>query len=99
MHDAWPSACCIFFLTFRPKHLIKGTQPRSRKSGAKSDVKGESLDDERNQEKGACQEEGCSEEKEVVTVGSRRASFNLHGPEQSGPFSICAPSNRGRSCW
>jgi len=37
--------------------------------GAKSDVKGESLNEERNQEKGACEKEGCSEEKEVVNSG------------------------------
>jgi hypothetical protein len=29
-------------------------------------LKGESLDEERNQEKGACQEESCREEKEVA---------------------------------
>jgi hypothetical protein len=79
---------CIFFLTFISKNLIKGTQPRSEIEGAKSDVKGELLDEERNQEKGACKEEGCSEEKEVVTAGSKRASFNHRGPEQSGPFSF-----------
>jgi hypothetical protein len=60
----------IFFLTFIAKNLIKGTQPRSLIEGAKSDVKGELLDEERNQEKGACKKEGCSEEKEVVTAGS-----------------------------
>jgi hypothetical protein len=60
----------IFFLTFISKNLIKGTQPRSQIEGAKSDVKGELLDEERNQEKGACKKEGCSEEKEVVTAGS-----------------------------
>jgi hypothetical protein len=35
-------------------------------SGANSDVKGESIDEERNEEESACKEEGCSEEKEVV---------------------------------
>jgi hypothetical protein len=35
-------------------------------SGANLDVKGESIDEERNQEESTCQEEGCSEEKEVV---------------------------------
>jgi hypothetical protein len=79
-------------LTFIAKNLIKGTQPRSQIEGAKFDVKGELLDEERNQEKGACEEEGCSEEKEVVTAGSKRASFNHRGPEQSGPFSFVARS-------
>lgn len=58
--------CFIFFLTFNAKNLIKGTQPRSPRSGAKFDVKGESIDEERNEEKGACEEKGCSEEKEVA---------------------------------
>jgi hypothetical protein len=35
-------------------------------SGAKFDVKGESIDEERNQEESACQEKGCPEEKEVA---------------------------------
>jgi len=60
----------IFFLTFDAKNLIKGTQPRSLMSGAKFDVKGESIDEERNQEESARQEEGCSEEKEVAGAGS-----------------------------
>ena len=34
------------------------------------DVKGESIDEERNQEESACKEEGCSEEKEVVQQAS-----------------------------
>jgi hypothetical protein len=57
-------------LTFRAKNLIKGTQARSPRSDAQSDVKGESIDEERNEEKGACEEKGCSEEKEVVPAGS-----------------------------
>jgi hypothetical protein len=57
---------CIFSLTFIRNNLIKGTQPRSRTSGAKFDVKGESLNEERNQEKGAREKEGCPEEKEVA---------------------------------
>src|SRR5581483_11102420 len=56
--EEWNSSC-IFFLTFNAKHLIKGTQPRSRKSGANFDVKGESIDEERNEEESACEEEGC----------------------------------------
>jgi hypothetical protein len=35
-------------------------------SGAKFDVKGESLNEERNQEKGARKEEGCCKEEKVV---------------------------------
>jgi hypothetical protein len=57
----------IFFLTFHANHLIKGTQPRSLTSGANFDVKGESIDEERNEEESACEEKGCSEEKEVVS--------------------------------
>jgi hypothetical protein len=53
-------------LTFDPKNLIKGTQPRSREEWRESRCKGESIDEERNEEESACQEEGCSEEKEVV---------------------------------
>jgi hypothetical protein len=53
-------------LTFHSTNLIKGTQAPSLWSGAKFDVKGESLDEERNQEKSTCQKEGCSEEEEVV---------------------------------
>jgi hypothetical protein len=71
----WNSSC-IFFLTFNAKHLIKGTQPRSRKSGANFDVKGESIDEERNEEESACQEEGCSEEKEVVSSALSSSSTN-----------------------
>jgi hypothetical protein len=41
-------------LTFNAKNLIKGTQPRSPVSGANLDVKGESIDEERNQEESAC---------------------------------------------
>jgi hypothetical protein len=53
-------------LTFNAKNLIKGTQARTPRSFAQSDVKGESIDEERNEEKGACEEKGCPEEKEVV---------------------------------
>jgi len=35
-------------------------------SGAQFDVKGESLNEERNQEKGAREKEGCPEEEEVA---------------------------------
>jgi hypothetical protein len=60
-------ASFIFFLTLIAKNLIKGTQPRSRMRGANLDVKGESINEERNQEESACKEKGCSEEKEVVS--------------------------------
>jgi len=77
---------CIFFLTFNSKHLIKGTQPRSPTSGAKFDVKGESIDEERNQEESSPrEEESCSEEKEVVLAGSL-VRVQPIGPEKSGPF-------------
>jgi hypothetical protein len=72
-------------LTFDANHLIKGTQPRSLTSGAKFDVKGESIDEERNEEESACEEEGCSEEKEVVQQRFK-FEFNPIGPEESGPF-------------
>jgi hypothetical protein len=50
--------------------------------GANLDVKGESHDEERNQEESTCEKEGCSEEKEVV--------------QQASSSSIPAPRNRGR---
>src|SRR6266853_1284837 len=65
-----------FFLTLNAKNLIKETLPRALMSGAKFDVKGESIDEERNEEESARQEE-----KEVA-----RAEFNPVGPEQSGPI-------------
>ena len=55
-------------------------------SDANLDVKGESIDEERNQEESACEEEGCSEEKEVARAGV--SEFNA-GPEKSGPFLFC----------
>jgi hypothetical protein len=82
---------CIFFLTFNSKHLIKGTQPRSLTSGANSGVKGESIDEERNQEESARKEKGCSEEKEVVT----EVSSSTQGPEKSGPFLFQRPEKSG----
>src|SRR5579871_2120425 len=51
-------------------------------SDANLDVKGESIDEERNEEESACEEEGCSEEKEVA--------------QQDVSSSIPAPRNRGR---
>jgi hypothetical protein len=56
-------------LTFHPKHLIKGTQARTI-SGAYFDVKGESINEERNQEESGREEESCSE-KEKVASGSQ----------------------------
>jgi hypothetical protein len=57
-----------------------------QKSRAKFDVKGESLNEERNQEKGAREKEGAREEKEVVTARS----------DQEQVSKLAAPSNRGR---
>jgi hypothetical protein len=71
----------IFSLTFIANNLIKGTQPRSRTSGAKFDVKGESLNEERNQEKGAREKEGCPEEEKVARA-LYKSEFQIHGPEQ-----------------
>jgi hypothetical protein len=56
-----------FFLDIPPKEPYKGDTTALSTSGAKFDVKGESIDEERNEEKGACEEKGCSEEKEVVS--------------------------------
>jgi hypothetical protein len=56
-----------FFLDFPCKEPYKGDTTALSLSGAKFDVKGESIDEERNEEKGACEEKGCSEEKEVVS--------------------------------
>jgi hypothetical protein len=50
---------CIFFLTFKSIHLIKGTQARALMSGAYFDVKGESHDEIRNQEESGPEEESC----------------------------------------
>ena len=55
-----------FFLDFLLRSPYKGDITALSLSSAKFDVKGESLDEERNQEKSACQKEGCSEEEEVV---------------------------------
>ena len=52
-------AMCIFFLTFKSIHLIKGTQARALTSGAYFDVKGESNDEIRNQEESGPEEESC----------------------------------------
>jgi hypothetical protein len=56
-------------------------------SGAKFDVKGESLNEERNKEKGAREEEGARQEEKVVRALSK-SEFQISGPEQSGPFSF-----------
>jgi hypothetical protein len=67
---ASPSAATInvhFFLDFNLKPPYKGDTTALSMSGANLDVKGESIDEERNKEKSACQKEGCSEEKEVVS--------------------------------
>jgi hypothetical protein len=43
-----------FFLDFHRKEPYKEDTTRTRKRARHSDVKGESLDEERNEEKGAC---------------------------------------------
>jgi len=48
---------CTFFLTIEAKSLIKEAQPHAFMSGAEFDVKGESIDEERNEEESARQEE------------------------------------------
>jgi len=52
-------------------------------SGANLDVKGESIDEERNQEESTCQEEGCSEEKEVARAG-QLVRVSIHRPRVIG---------------
>jgi len=84
-----------FFLDFRRKEPYKGDTTALSLSGAKFDVKGESIDEERNEEKGACEEKGCSEEKEVVSRLDK-IEFKPDGPERSGPFFIwCVVSGSG----
>jgi hypothetical protein len=72
-----------FFLDIRRKEPYKGDTSALRVSGAKFDVKGESIDEERNQEESARQEEACSEEEKVGRAGSFE-------------FKPSAPSDRGR---
>ena len=78
-----------FFLDFQRKPPYKGDTTALSQSGAKFDVKGESIDEERNEEESACEEKGCSEEKEVVQKRFK-FEFNPIGPEESGPFLFCA---------
>jgi hypothetical protein len=54
-------------------------------SGAYFDVKGESINEERNQEESGREEESCSEE-EKVAKRLAIASLKVDGPERSGPF-------------
>jgi hypothetical protein len=84
-----------FFLDIVSKELYKGDTSAHRGSRATLlDVKGESLDEERNQEESGRQEEGAREEEsgreeeEVSAADSQRSSPNTSGPEQSGPFSL-----------
>jgi hypothetical protein len=74
-----------FFLDLKLKEPYKGDTTALSQETAKFDVKGESLNEERNQEKGACEEEGCSEKKEVVSQQALLRAKNIGGPEQSGP--------------
>ena len=48
-----------FFLTLNAKNLIKETQPRALMSGAKFDIKGESIDEERNEEESAAKKKAA----------------------------------------
>jgi hypothetical protein len=73
-------------LTFDAKNLIKGTQARTSQSVAQSDVKGESIDEERNEEKGARKKEGRPEEKEVVTIRSAKSEVYTTAPSNRGRF-------------
>jgi hypothetical protein len=85
-----------FFLDIVSKELYKGDTSAHRGSRATllDVVKGESLDEERNQEESGRQEEGAREEEsgreeeEVSAADSQRSSPNTSGPEQSGPFSL-----------
>jgi len=56
---------CIFFLTFCLNNLIYESR-RDFFGSPNLDVKGESIDEERNQESCSEEEEGCSEEEEVA---------------------------------
>ena len=72
-----------FFLTLNAKNLIKETLPRALMSGAKFDVKGESIDEERNEEESARQEEKVAL---APREGSSLIRVHANGPERSGPF-------------
>ncbi len=55
--------------------------------GRKFDVKGESVDEERNQE--GCKEEGRSEKEREVAASDRQLHYGFHrGPEFLGAFSL-----------
>jgi hypothetical protein len=86
-----------FFLDFRRKPPYKGDTTALSKSGANLDVKGESIDEERNEEESACEEKGCSEEKEVATAGSL-VRVQIPAPSNRGRFILertsTAPTNR-----
>ena len=81
-----------FFLDIRPKEPYKGDTTALSTSGAKFDVKGESIDEERNEEKGACKKEGCSEEKEVVS--RLDSSSSNPRPREIGAVFLLRPGNR-----
>jgi hypothetical protein len=73
-----------FFLTLNAKNRIKEAQPRSLKSSTEFDVKGESIDEERNEEESARQEE-----KEVARAASLVYS-STNRPRAIGAGSILA---------
>ena len=58
--------CLHFFLDFIFKAPYKGDTTALSKEGAEFDVKGESLDEKRNQEKSARSEKGACKKEEVV---------------------------------
>jgi hypothetical protein len=56
-----------FFLDFPSKPPYKGDTSARCISGAYFDVKGESINEERNQEESGREEESCSEEEKVAS--------------------------------
>jgi hypothetical protein len=68
-------------LTIFSKHLIKGTQARASRIRARLDVKGESINVERNQEEGSREKESSgrqeksSREEEEVTRRLGKSEF------------------------
>jgi hypothetical protein len=83
-----------FSLDIQFKQPYKGDTTALSSRERVLDVKGESLDEERNQEEsgrqeeGARQEEGCCEEKEVATFSS-----NHPAPSNRGRFFFAPPFN------
>jgi hypothetical protein len=75
---------CIFFLTFARRDSIY----ESRCDFSKSQIRiGESVNEERNQE-GRCEEESCSEEKEVASRAFGRTHQTRRAPATEPFFSF-----------